>query len=114
MLPPVLDALAFLHRNNLVHGELKPANILVVDDQVKLASDTVRPAGESRMSVVKPSALDPADGENDRLSAAGDIWALGRTMVEALTQRLPTAPDMQSVAALLPTTLAPEIGRAHV
>src|ERR1700730_12301213 len=31
MLLPTLDALAFLHRNNMVHGELKPSNFLVVN-----------------------------------------------------------------------------------
>ena len=43
LLLPTLDALAFLHRKNLVQGQLKPANFLVVNDQLKLASDTVRP-----------------------------------------------------------------------
>ena len=107
MLPPALDALAFLHCTNLVQGQLKPANILVVGDQVKLASDTVRPAGEPRMSVAKLSAYDPPEAENARLSAAGDIWALGITMVEALTQRLPASSNAQSVADCLPATLAP-------
>jgi len=37
MLLPTLDALAFLHRKNLVQGQLKPANLLVVNDQLKLA-----------------------------------------------------------------------------
>ena len=46
MLLPILDALAFLHGQNLVHGQLKPANILVVGDQLKLASDTIRRVSE--------------------------------------------------------------------
>lgn len=37
MLLPALDALAFLHRNNLVQGRLKPPNFLVVNDRLKLA-----------------------------------------------------------------------------
>src|SRR5438445_6699 len=37
MLLPTLDALAFLHRMSLGQGQLKPANILVVNDQLKLA-----------------------------------------------------------------------------
>ena len=107
MLPAVLDTLAFLHGKNLVLGQLKPANILVVEDQLKLASDTVRPAGESGMSVANPSLYDPPEAASGGLSPAGDIWALGITMVEALTQRLPASPDRQSVAACLPATLAP-------
>ncbi len=35
MLLPTLNALAFLHRNKLVQGQLKPTNLLVVDDQLK-------------------------------------------------------------------------------
>jgi serine/threonine protein kinase len=56
LLPPTLGALAFLHGKSLVHGRLKPANFLVVNDQLKLASDTVRPAGEPGGSVVERSS----------------------------------------------------------
>jgi TonB family protein len=107
MLPPTLDALAFLHGKNLVQGQLKPSNFLVVNDQLKLASDTVRPAGEPRASIAEPSAYDPPEAEGGRLSPAGDIWALGMTMVEALARRVPASPDAQSAIACLPTTLAP-------
>src|ERR1700757_4814352 len=41
MLLPTLDALAFLHGRNLVQGQLKPTNILVVGDHLKLASDPI-------------------------------------------------------------------------
>jgi len=109
MLPPALDALAFLHAKNLVQGQLKPANFLVVNDQLKLASDTVRPAGEPRASTAEPSVYDPPEAEGGRLSPAGDIWALGMTMVEALTQRVPASPDDQSTTAGLPTTVAPAL-----
>jgi serine/threonine protein kinase len=109
MLPPTLDALAYLHGKNLVQGQLKPANFLVVNDQLKLASDTVRPAGEPRASIAEPSVYDPPEAENGRLSPGGDIWALGITMVEALTQRVPGSPDEQSATAWLPATLAPTL-----
>jgi len=107
MLRPTLDALAFLHRKKLVHGQLKPTNFLVVDDQLKLASDTVRPAGESRASIDRPSLYDPPEAINGRISAAGDIWALGITMVEALTQCPPVWPDEQSKIVSLPDSLPP-------
>lgn len=104
MLLPTLQALGFLHRKNLVHGQLKPANFLVVNDQLKLASDTVRPAGEPRASIAKSSLYDPPEANHGRLSPAGDIWSLGITLVEALTQSLPW-PDEQSGTACLPATL---------
>src|SRR4029077_18016017 len=109
LLPPTLDALAFLHGKNLVQGELKPANFLVVNDQLKLASDTVRPAGDPRASIAEPSVYDPPEAESGRLSPAGDIWALGITLVEALTQRVPASPDKQSATTGLPGTVAPTL-----
>ena len=107
MLLPTLDALAFLHRKNLVQGDLKPTNFLVVNDQLKLASDTVRPAGEPRASAAKSSFYDPPEAINGRLFPAGDIWGLGVTLVEALTQCLPAWPDERAETPWLPTTLPP-------
>jgi TonB family protein len=114
MLRPTLNALAFLHGKNLVQGRLKPSNILVVDDQLKLASDTVRPVGESAASIAKSSVYDPPEAKDGSFSTAGDIWSLGVTMVEALTQHPPSWPDNKSdtpsFPAALPATFA-EIAR---
>lgn len=112
MLPPTLDALAFLHRKNLVQGQLKPSNMLVVEDQLKLASDTVRPVGESTGNIAEQSAYEPPEARDGRFSAAGDIWSLGVTMVEALTRQLPSWPDSQSETALLPAALPAEFAEA--
>jgi serine/threonine protein kinase len=110
MLPPTLSALAFLHGKNLVHGQLKPSNFLVVDDQLKLASDTIRPAGESTATISAPSAYDPPEISGGSSSAAGDIWSLGTTLAEALTQQPASLPDsgLESalVAAAVPQALA--------
>jgi TonB family protein len=107
MLLPTLSALAFLHSKNLVHGQLKPSNILAVNDQLKLASDTVRPAGGSTVNIAKSSVYDPPEAKDHRFSAAGDIWGLGITMVEALTQHLPSWPDGKSETASFPAALPP-------
>jgi serine/threonine protein kinase len=102
LLPPTLDALTFLHGKGLVQGHLKPANVLVVDDRLKLASDSVRPASEPRASIAQPSLYDPPEAHHARFSTAGDIWSLGITLVEALTQSLPSR-DGQSETTRLPT-----------
>jgi TonB family protein len=107
MLLPTLSALAFLHSKNLVHGQLKPSNILAVNDQLKLASDTVRPAGESTVNIARSSVYDPPEVKDHSVSAAGDIWGLGMTMVEALTQQLPSWPDGKSETASFPAALPP-------
>jgi len=105
MLRPTLNALAFLHGKNLVQGRLKPSNILVVDDQLKLASDTVHPVGESTASIAKSSVYDPPEAKDGSFSTAGDIWSLGVTMVEALTQHPPSWPDDKSDTPSFPPTL---------
>lgn len=108
LLPPALDALTFLHRKNLVQGQVKPPNFLAVNDQLKLASDTIRLAGESAARPVKPSLYDPPEARNGRICAAGDIWGLGVTLVEALTQRPPAWPSVESESPSLPANLPPE------
>jgi serine/threonine protein kinase len=102
MLLPTLDALSFLHRNQLVHGQLKPSNFLVVNDQLKLASDSIRPTGNSASGIVRTTVYDPPELKDGVISPAGDIWGLGMTLVEALTQRTPTWPDERAETASLP------------
>ena len=106
LLLPTLEALAFLHRKNLVHGQLSPTNFLVVNDQLRLASDTIRPIGESAARTPRPSLYDPPEAVNGKMAAAGDIWGLGIAMVEALTQYPPTT-DQGSETVPLPANFPP-------
>ncbi len=105
LLVPTLDALAFLHRENWVQGQLKPSNFLVVNDQLKLATDTIRPVAVSRVGLEHPSIYEPPESDAGDVSAAGDIWALGVTLVEALTQYPPTWLSGRGEAPSLPTNL---------
>ena len=107
MLLPTLDALAFLHGRNLVQGQLKPANILVVGDQLKLASDTIRRVSEGTMSTNTPSVYDPPEARHGSSSTAGDIWALGVSLFEALTRRPPSGLGEPREAIVLPADFSP-------
>jgi protein TonB len=89
MLEPVLDVLVFLHGNGLVHSRIKPSNILATADQLKLSSDTLFPIGELRKSSRKFDAHDAPETAAFPLSAAADVWSLGMTLVETLTQHAP-------------------------
>src|SRR5580658_1852402 len=90
MLVPILDALAFLHGQNLVQGQLKPSNILVVGDQLKLASDTIRRVGKITVGTSPLSTYDPPEARHGSATAS-DVWALGVSLSEALGHRPPVA-----------------------
>ena len=103
-LSPVLDALAFLHAKGLVHGHLRPTNIMAVDNQVKISSDRLLKVGESIFSVGKSSPYDAPETASGGVSPASDVWSLGMTLVESLTQHLPLWKTRQQ-EPVLPKTL---------
>ena len=105
MLEPVLDALVYLHGNGLVHSRIKPSNVLAAADQLKLSSDSLLPIGESRKPSHKFDAHDAPETATSPLSPAADVWSLGMTLVETLTQHTPaTQPGSQADPAI-PDTL---------
>ena len=89
MLEPFIDTLTYLHGKGVVHGNIKPGNILAIDDQLKLSSDSIRRVGEGPLGGAKPDAYTAPEAANGEYSAPADVWALGVTLVEALTQRTP-------------------------
>jgi len=111
MLESTLDVLAYLHRKGFVHGHIKPHNIMASGDQLKVSSDGLRCAGEL---LDGPGFQDAYDApENARgiipipqmMSPAGDVWSLGMTLVETLTQNLPVTRTTEQQDPLLPQTL---------
>jgi len=89
MLPLIIDTLQYLHSHGFVHARMKPSNIQAVNDQLKLSIDGVCAPHERGSSGEKPSPYDPPELAPTGPSSAGDIWSLGMTIVEILTQRLP-------------------------
>jgi eukaryotic-like serine/threonine-protein kinase len=90
MLLPTLDALDYLHGQGMMHGNIKPANIMAVGNEVKLSSDRVRPTGESDKSSENSNPYDAPENAKGAISPSSDIWSLGMTLVEALTNRVPS------------------------
>jgi TonB family protein len=121
VLTPALQALAFLHGEGLVHGHLRPSNILAIEDQLKLSSDGISSlaehaeqsnplAADTQQSVPAaslrhPSPYDAPEIAKGIVSPAGDIWSLGITIVEALTQHLPASAGSVAQEPVVPDTL---------
>ena len=102
-LQPLLEALAYIHAKGFVHGHVKPSNIMAVGDQVKLSSDELCGVGESGRVLGTPGIYAAAEiAEGGGMSPASDVWSLGMTLVEAMTQRLPSSTGMEVV---LPETI---------
>jgi TonB family protein len=92
MLTPIVEALVSLHAAGLAHGHIKPSNILAIGDRLKLSSDTILPFGQTRSGQRERDVYDAPETVNEPVHAAADVWSLGVTLVEALTQHAPGLP----------------------
>jgi TonB family protein len=110
MLDSVLDVLTYLHGKGLVHGHIKPTNIMANGDTLKLSSDGLCRAGELLGRPGRPDAYDAPENAPEAIaspqtmSPASDVWSLGMTLVETMTQKLPVARAAEQ-QELLPQTL---------
>jgi serine/threonine protein kinase len=98
MLVPVLNALTYLHRCCLTHGHLRPTNIMVVGDQIKLSPDF---GWRSR----RRSIYDAPETRTGHLAPAADIWSLGILLVEALSQRPPQWDESPGSEPVVPISI---------
>jgi TonB family protein len=104
MLRSVLEALAYLHGHGLVHGRLRPSNVMAVEEKLKISSDGVSRANEKPTNAVR-TIYDPPEATTAGFSPAGDVWSLGVTLVEALTQRPSLGEGIRQGDPLLPETV---------
>jgi TonB family protein len=111
MLEAVLDVLAYLHQKGFVHGHIKPANIMASGDQLKVSSDGLSRVGESLGDPGYQTVYDPPEiarsvvPVSQAISPAGDVWSLGMTLVETLTQSLPIVRTAEQLDPVIPQSL---------
>lgn len=101
----VCDAVAYAHRNLIVHLDLKPPNILVSQGGVVKLLDF----GTSKLIqtnslltttvMATPAYASPEQLRNEPVTTACDVYALGAVLFELLTGRRPYANS--SVAAMI-------------
>jgi TonB family protein len=108
ILGPVVDALSYIHAKGFVHTRIKPSNILAEEDLLKISSDGLCRIGESSGALGQPGTYDPPEAAGGRISPAGDVWSLGMTLCEALTQRLASWERTNQHEPALPSGVPPE------
>jgi tRNA A-37 threonylcarbamoyl transferase component Bud32 len=122
------DGLAYMHHHGIVHRDVKPANILLVDynnddrrPRAKLTDFGVammlgdgQPSGPSESSGT-PQYLSPEQAASKPVGPASDVYSLGLVLLEGLTGKpaYPGAPIASAMARLLrdphiPDDVAPE------
>lgn len=85
MMTPLLDTVSYLHSRGLVHGRIKPSNIMAVADQLRLSSDSVHSVSEPKEAGLAPTAFDAPEVAKGIASRASDIWSLGVTVARCLS-----------------------------
>jgi TonB family protein len=108
MLNPVTDALAYLHAKFFVHSHVKPSNLLAVGDHLKLSSDTIFPITQPREALREPDVYDAPEAASSPAkpsTPSSDVWSLGVTLVEALTQAAPALPFDVAAEPIVPNSL---------
>ena len=100
---PVGAALAYLHRNGVVHGDVSAANILFLADGAPMLSDVgvARLAGDVSDVHSTPAYIDPAVAAGCVPGPQSDVFMLGAVALHALTGQPPwPAADAQEALAL--------------
>jgi len=98
---PLTGALAYAHRQGVIHRDVKPSNVMLSTDELgrphaklldfglakELDSGRVTQSGRT---VGTPFYMAPEQARGElAVSAASDVWALGVLCFEALTGKLP-------------------------
>ncbi len=107
------SALSQIHRRNLLHGDIKPANVLLTrSGRAKLAGYGMNLVDNRDQRPTSKSYNAPEQAESGRLSRKADLYSLAATMYWALTGQPPKVDNRglsESGKIPKPNSLTPQI-----
>ncbi|MCJ7434490.1 MAG: serine/threonine protein kinase, partial [Anaerolineales bacterium] len=103
ILLPIANALGYAHKHDIIHRDVKPANILITDEGEPMLSDfgiaklldveeTMELTGTG-VGIGTPEYMAPEQATNKLVDARADIYALGVVLFEMVTGRKPYIAD---------------------
>ncbi len=105
----ICRALAYAHRQGILHRNVKPANILITSDDVVKLSDfgIARAVTTQTMTLTSPGMvmgsvyyLSPEQAQGNEVRETSDLYSLGVILYQMLTGRLPYTGESPVTVAL--------------
>jgi TonB family protein len=105
LLPPLIDALSYLHSRGFIHSRIKPSNVLAVGEQLKLSADNIHAAANPNSTRRRADAYDAPETAAGISSPEGDLWSVGAILIAALTQNVALVEDGVRTGSGLPQNI---------